>query len=245
MHSIVKGFVLFSLALSASALTTPHAARNVNHHRAIAAVAVAAVPEPVRPQGTLMARTIRRRSNSGRCKPKSSSSASSSTSKAGATPAANIEGAPPSAPKHSSSSDNPSSTMHASSSKHASPSKPTSSSGGNQPPFMTGSQVGEGTYYATGLTACGVTNNDNEHIAAVSHLLFDNYPGYDGGDPNSNPICGKKVTATYQGKSVQVIVTDRCTACKLTDLDFSPAAFSVIADQSVGRIFGMEWKWDS
>jgi hypothetical protein len=28
-----------------------------------------------------------------------------------------------------------------------------------------------------------------------------------------------------------------------TDLDFSPAAFSQLADQSVGRIFGMTWSW--
>lgn len=159
MPSIFKGFVLFSLALSASALTTPHAARNVNHHRAVAAALVTAIPEPAHPQGTLMARTVRRRSNSGRCKSKSSS-ASSSTSLAGATPAANIEGAPPSAsssksspkatPKaahkatHTSSSDQP-----ASSSKHASSSKPSpsgsgGSGGGNRPSFMTGTQTGEG-----------------------------------------------------------------------------------------------------
>ena len=34
----------------------------------------------------------------------------------------------------------------------------------------------EGTYYGTGLGACGITNNDNQHIAAVSELLFDTYP---------------------------------------------------------------------
>ena len=33
-----------------------------------------------------------------------------------------------------------------------------------------------GTYYNTGLTACGVTNTDDEHIAAVSHLLYDSFP---------------------------------------------------------------------
>jgi hypothetical protein len=34
----------------------------------------------------------------------------------------------------------------------------------------------EGTYYGTGLGACGITNNDNQLIVAVSKLLFDNYP---------------------------------------------------------------------
>lgn len=35
---------------------------------------------------------------------------------------------------------------------------------------------GAATYYDTGLTACGVTNSNSDYIAAVSHLLFDEYP---------------------------------------------------------------------
>jgi len=108
---------------------------------------------------------------------------------------------------------------------------------------MTGMQTGQGTYYGTGLGACGITNNDSQYIAAVSHLLFDTYPGYNGANPNQNPVCGKQVTASYQGKSVTVTITDRCVGCKVTDLDFSPAAFSQIADQSVGRISDMTWVW--
>ena len=52
-----------------------------------------------------------------------------------------------------------------------------------------------GTYYATGLGACGITNTDSDYIAAVSHTLFDTYPGYNGVNPNNNPICGRKATA--------------------------------------------------
>lgn len=33
-----------------------------------------------------------------------------------------------------------------------------------------------GTYYATSLGACGVTNTDSDYIVAVSHLLFDTHP---------------------------------------------------------------------
>ncbi len=33
-----------------------------------------------------------------------------------------------------------------------------------------------GTYYATGLGSCGITNSDSDFIAAVSHELYDNYP---------------------------------------------------------------------
>ncbi|TFK57202.1 hypothetical protein OE88DRAFT_1619136 [Heliocybe sulcata] len=101
-----------------------------------------------------------------------------------------------------------------------------------------------GTFYATGLGACGITNTDTDYIAAVSHLLFDTFPEYNGVNPNSNPVCNKKVTATYQGKQVTVAITDRCTGCALTDLDFSPSAFDQLADPSVGRISGMTWVWD-
>ncbi|EIM92959.1 uncharacterized protein STEHIDRAFT_46059 [Stereum hirsutum FP-91666 SS1] len=138
----------------------------------------------------------------------------------------------------------------------------TSSSSDSSESYLTGTQSGQGvslcsltvvladaaslgTYYATGLGSCGITNTDTDYIAAVSYLLFDSYPGYDGTNPNNNPVCNKKITATYQGKSVDITVTDRCTGCALTDLDFSPSAFDQLADESVGRISGMTWVWAS
>jgi len=80
-------------------------------------------------------------------------------------------------------------------------------------------------------------------IVAVSHLLYDAYPGYRLGNPNNNPVCGRNITATYQGKSVTVEVTDRCEGCELTDLDFSPGAFDKIADPAIGRLDGVTWVW--
>jgi hypothetical protein len=109
---------------------------------------------------------------------------------------------------------------------------------------MTGTQTGQGTFYATGLGACGITNSDSDHIAAASHLLFDAFPGYNGANPNKNPICGRKVTATYQGKSVTVAITDRCEGCAITDLDFSPSAFHELADFGLGRLSGVKWTWN-
>jgi hypothetical protein len=107
---------------------------------------------------------------------------------------------------------------------------------------LAGTQSGQGTFYETGLGACGITNTDSDFICAVSEVLFDNYPGYDGVNPNTNPVCNKQITAFYQGKSVTVTVTDRCTACDETSLDFSPSAFSQLADQSLGRI-DITWNW--
>lgn len=108
---------------------------------------------------------------------------------------------------------------------------------------MVGTQTGQGTYYATGLGACGITNHDTDYIAAVSHLLFDAFPGYDDVNPNANPICNRKVQISYQGKSVSVSITDRCEACALTDLDLSVSAFKQIADPSVGRLSDIQWWW--
>lgn len=48
-----------------------------------------------------------------------------------------------------------------------------------------------------------------------------------------------------QGKSVTVTVTDRCTGCDVTSLDFTPTAFQNMADLSVGRLYGMTWVWSS
>jgi hypothetical protein len=254
MPSVNKCIVLFSLALSALALTTPHELRNVNRHRAVAAAFTTQAPElDVVQDAPPAARTVRRRSsNSARCQPRPKSSSSSSSALAQAyTPPANIAGAPPSSSSSSSSTSSshttPAATPKATpqpSTTSSSPKATPASSSGNLPAYLVGVQVGQGTYYGTGLGACGITNNDSQHIAAVSHLLFDTFPGYNGANPNTNAVCGRTITATYQGKSVQVTITDRCTACAVTDIDFSPSAFSVLADQAVGRISGMQWVWD-
>ena len=46
------------------------------------------------------------------------------------------------------------------------------------------------------------------------------------------------------GKSVKVQITDRCEACAEWDLDFSPAAFQQLADESIGRLHGVTWTFD-
>jgi hypothetical protein len=45
------------------------------------------------------------------------------------------------------------------------------------------------------------------------------------------------------GKSINVTATDRCEGCDVTNLDFSPAAFKELADESVGRIKNITWIW--
>jgi len=249
MLAINKCILFFALAVSASALTTPHDIRHA-HHRSVAAhIQVDATPqEPVIvSKGTGVGNTLRRRTNS-RC-----------TIKQLSPKPVGAEASPSSTTTSSSSSTTTYTTTsyHPDASKAATPaapksSSPSSSSGGsegtitvgsNLSSFMVGTQTGQGTFYATGLGACGITNNDSQYIAAVSYLLFDTFPDYNGVNPNENPICGRQVTASYQGKSVTVTLTDRCTGCKITDLDFSPSAFDALADPAVGRISGMTWDW--
>ncbi|KAF8885600.1 RlpA-like double-psi beta-barrel-protein domain-containing protein-containing protein, partial [Infundibulicybe gibba] len=101
-----------------------------------------------------------------------------------------------------------------------------------------------GTFYYTGLGACGKVNTNTDMIAALSYKLFDTlYPGHTG-NPNFNPICGKRLRATHGGKSVTVTVVDRCADCYgMFNVDFSPVAFTQLAAESVGRIRGLQWEF--
>lgn len=110
---------------------------------------------------------------------------------------------------------------------------------------MNGVQTGDGTFFDVALGACGYTNQGTEFVVAVSFRVFDNYPGYGGVNSNTNPICGKKIKATYQGKSVTVTVVDRCAddTCLVGNLDFSRSAFTQLASLEAGRIHGVQWTW--
>jgi len=106
-----------------------------------------------------------------------------------------------------------------------------------------GDYSGDGTYYGVSLGACGWTNTDNELVAAVSHILYDGWPGATA-NPNNNPICGRYATAHYGSNSVTVKVVDRCVGCGKWDLDFSTDAFKILTnnDLNLGRIH-ITWKW--
>lgn len=101
-------------------------------------------------------------------------------------------------------------------------------------------QSGEGTYYDPDMGSCGEKSSADDLIVALSHSLYDEYTP--NGNPNKNSLCGKKIRASYEGKSVDVKVVDRCVGCAKNDLDLSPAAFSKIADKDLGRIH-LTWKW--
>ncbi|KAL0572119.1 hypothetical protein V5O48_009846 [Marasmius crinis-equi] len=108
------------------------------------------------------------------------------------------------------------------------------------PANLVARQVHTVTWYDPGLGACGITNGPNDLIAAVSVSVYNNFPGATP-NPNLNPICKKKARVTANGKSVDVTIVDKCPGCSDGSIDLSPAAFKVLAAQSVGRIHGGSW----
>ncbi|KAF8984616.1 RlpA-like double-psi beta-barrel-protein domain-containing protein-containing protein [Cyathus striatus] len=255
-----KCLLLFlSLFASAHAVATSHLARSPIHHRAHAHRA--ASPSPIQ----IPSLPVRKRASGKRCKQRSTSSLAPATSST--APVANVVPTPSIASTSSkvvtttqeqaqptttttkekpttTEEDKPSTTVVPTTTKPEVPTQAAeATSSSDLPSFMVGTQTGQGTHYNPGMGACGMVNTNSDFIAAASHLLFDNFPGYTGANPNNNPICNRKVNATYQGKSVTVSITDRCEACAVTDLDFSPHAFDQLADETVGRISGMTWEW--
>jgi len=108
---------------------------------------------------------------------------------------------------------------------------------------------GELTYYSPGLGACGLVSAEGEAICAVAWELFD-AASPSGGNPNNNPLCKKRIRVTRNldgdpsrgNFTVDVMVVDRCTGCKPTDLDLSPSVFNQLAQQDKGRVRGT-WQW--
>ncbi|EGN94580.1 hypothetical protein SERLA73DRAFT_96788 [Serpula lacrymans var. lacrymans S7.3] len=90
---------------------------------------------------------------------------------------------------------------------------------------------GNATFYDTGLGACGVQSKDSDFIVALSSELYDN-----------GAHCWKHLTVTYEGKSIDVTVVDRCAGCNKYSIDLSPSAFSALAPKSVGRMV-VDWSY--
>ncbi|KAJ7495453.1 plant expansin [Mycena latifolia] len=111
-------------------------------------------------------------------------------------------------------------------------------------PIRPKSYSGDGTYYDPGVGACGKTNTKDQLIVAVGQGVFDSFAYRGETNSNKNPICGKKLKATYKQKSVTVVVEDLCAGCPGdADLDFTIAGFTKLAASEEGRIHGVTWEW--
>ncbi|KAK5654919.1 hypothetical protein OQA88_6675 [Cercophora sp. LCS_1] len=92
-----------------------------------------------------------------------------------------------------------------------------------------------------GLGACGTLHQDSEFVVGLSPSLFD--PQTPNGNPNNNPLCYKRLRISYNGKTVDASVVDRCPGCpNQGDLDLSPAAFSALANLGDG-VLNASWEW--
>lgn len=104
------------------------------------------------------------------------------------------------------------------------------------------SYSGDLTYYQTGLGACGCTSGQSDAIVAVSESLFDQYTI--AGNPNLNPLCGKQVSITgVNGQAYTATIVDRCTGCKVEDLDLSQGFFNTVTNNGDGRVHNMNWSF--
>ncbi|TDL17209.1 hypothetical protein BD410DRAFT_579193 [Rickenella mellea] len=89
---------------------------------------------------------------------------------------------------------------------------------------------GRGTWYDTGLGACGKWNNSWEMVVAISHLRW-----------NGGGNCGQYMQINWGGKSQYAKVVDECMGCADGDLDMSASLFSHFASQSKGVLNGVSW----
>ncbi|KAK3315668.1 RlpA-like double-psi beta-barrel-protein domain-containing protein-containing protein [Apodospora peruviana] len=105
---------------------------------------------------------------------------------------------------------------------------------------------GDLTYYSPALGACGYNNTDADAVVAVAWSVYDAAAAEGNGNPNENPLCGRKIrvwiTEGDEDGGVNVTVMDRCTGCEVTDLDLSPGVFGLLADEAEGRVKG-RWRW--
>lgn len=157
----------------------------------------------------------------------------------------------------SSSATNPSSTTHTTTalttttSTHSTASPSPSSTTGDFTVDRDGNGPfsGWGTWFDDGLGACGWTNSAADPIVAVSAQLFDNWPTWNGLNPNENPICGHHIEISWGGKSLVVEVADRCPGCDVRSLDMSVGTFEHFATLGVGLLGkdsytgNISWSW--
>jgi len=228
--------VLFAISFGAiSVLATPHALQHhALHRRAVAARAVAA--RVASPPSNSSDVTVKRQ-NSQKCIDRSSKPSSSISIP---VPTPTVQNNPPVIPPVTP-TPTPTHTPHQ---QQPPPSTTSTTQPATQPPSTGGGGgggggfTGDGTFFETGLGACGITNTDTDFIVAVSMIRFD---AVSTGNSNTNPLCGKKVSISFGGATATATIVDRCVGCAEDSLDMTPALFQVFASLGVGRIHGLRW----
>jgi expansin (peptidoglycan-binding protein) len=91
---------------------------------------------------------------------------------------------------------------------------------------------GEGTYYAAdGSGNCSFAPTGDLMVGAMNQV---EYAG--------SAVCGACVHIVGPSGEATVRIVDQCPECKEGDIDLSPQAFSLLADQALGRV-DIHWKY--
>ncbi|KAK7957244.1 uncharacterized protein PG986_006466 [Apiospora aurea] len=90
--------------------------------------------------------------------------------------------------------------------------------------------------YDDNVGACGKPINNGDSTVAVAPKFF-TYPG----NTNQDPVCGKTITITYNGKSASAQVWDKCPGCGDNDIDATPDLFTrLVGSFDPGRV-NVQW----
>jgi len=87
------------------------------------------------------------------------------------------------------------------------------------------------------MGACGIDDSGkdkSEHIVALSSQLM-------GALSNSNPLCGKTITISANGKTVQAVVHDKCPSCAPGSVDGSESIFTELFGSLTDGRRTIEW----
>ncbi|WVQ78664.1 hypothetical protein IAT38_000751 [Cryptococcus sp. DSM 104549] len=96
------------------------------------------------------------------------------------------------------------------------------------------SYTGVGTFYYTGLGACGQYSSDSDYMVALNSAQYGSgYPG---------PQCFKYITIQVGSKQISnVEILDECPTCDYGSLDLSPGLFTQFAGEDAGTIHLTWW----
>ncbi|OWZ26612.1 B2-aldehyde-forming enzyme [Cryptococcus neoformans var. grubii Br795] len=94
--------------------------------------------------------------------------------------------------------------------------------------------TGVGTFYYTGLGACGLNSQDGDYMVALNSAQYGSgYPG---------PQCFKHITIQMGSTTIGgVEILDECPTCDYGSLDLSPGLFTQFAGYDAGTIHITWW----
>ncbi|ORY41843.1 hypothetical protein BCR33DRAFT_698843 [Rhizoclosmatium globosum] len=88
------------------------------------------------------------------------------------------------------------------------------------------------TYYnpAGGLGKCGNALQDSDYVVSMNPSQY------------ADNLCGAAICVSFNGKTVQGTLQDRCAGCAYGDIDVTPPMFTTVSSLDAGRI-NMQWSF--